>query len=69
MLWQNLEDGSRNSKTMERIQPSINIKGMTYYPTGYEWLLYFAYAGCEWAIEALIKEAEIRKQGGWKEGE
>jgi hypothetical protein len=54
---------------MERIQPSINIKGMTYYPTGYEWLLYFAYAGCEWAIEALIKEAEIRKQGGWKEGE
>lgn len=39
----------------EKIYPSIVIEGRIYYPTGDEWLVFFAVHGCDWAIEALRK--------------
>lgn len=39
---------------MEKIIPGVRLPdGRTYYPTGLEWLVAFAMAGCQWAIEAL----------------
>ena len=38
------------------IKPAIVIDGKTVYPTGFEWLLAFAIAGCKWA-EELLPEA------------
>lgn len=36
------------------IRPGVLLPdGTTYYPTGLEYLLAFALAGCGWAIEAL----------------
>lgn len=36
------------------IRPGVKLpSGVTYYPTAREWLMGFAAAGCEWAVEAL----------------
>jgi len=35
--------------------PTININGETVTPKGYEWILGFALAGCEWAIRKAIE--------------
>ena len=38
----------------ESFSPSIRTRsGETYYPTGDEWLLFFAIKGCEWAKKAI----------------
>lgn len=43
---------------IEHFAPSILINGRTYYPTGFEWLLAFAIAGCKWAEDALPEAIE-----------
>jgi len=44
---------------METIKPSIKTgDGKIYYPTGDEWLVFFAVCGCEWAIEALKRKVK-----------
>lgn len=40
------------------IRPSVLINGMTYYPPGWVYILAFALAGCQWAIDALLKMEE-----------
>lgn len=36
--------------------PSVLLAdGRTYTPTGKEWLLAFAFNGCDWAVDALMK--------------
>jgi hypothetical protein len=50
-----------NTTADEKIQPSIVVNGRIYYPTGIEWLIFFASHGCEWAIEAL-KRAELKEK-------
>ena len=35
--------------------PAIKIDGITVTPKGYEWVLGFALAGCDWAIEKAQK--------------
>jgi len=48
----------------ESFAPSIVTKtGEVYYPTGDEWLFFFALSGCDWAKEALReKEAEFKRK-------
>lgn len=54
---------------MKTINPAIMINGETYYPKGYEFILGFALAGCQWAIDkadtpefrAIIK-VDLEKQ-------
>ena len=37
-----------------KIRPGVVLPdGRTYYPTGREWLLAYAVAGCQWAVDAL----------------
>jgi len=54
----------------DTIAPGVVINGVTYYPTGLEWLLAFAIAGCKWAVDALpdaiknYNENEIQKNLG-----
>ena len=36
---------------MESFAPKIKVHGGTVTPKSYEWVLGFALAGCEWAIE------------------
>lgn len=36
---------------LKNFAPTINIAGKTITPKGYEWILGFAFAGCEWAIK------------------
>ena len=36
---------------MEKFAPTINMGGRTVTPKGYEWILGFAFAGCDWAIK------------------
>ena len=40
---------------MNSFSPTINANGQTVTPKGYEWVLGFALAGCEWAIEEASK--------------
>ena len=51
-------------KMKESFAPSIVTKtGEVYYPTGDEWLFFFALSGCDWAKEALReKEAEFKRK-------
>jgi hypothetical protein len=56
---------------MEKFAPSIRMSdGRTVQPTGFEWLLAFAIAGCKWAEDALPEaianhnKAEIEKHFG-----
>ena len=47
---------------LDKITPGVLLpSGETYYPTGLEWLLAFATAGCKWAEVAL--EEYRAKQG------
>jgi hypothetical protein len=45
--------------------------GDTIYPTGDEWLLFFALKGCKWAVEALEeREKKIKvEQQRWEDDE
>ncbi len=38
---------------MENIKPSVIIDGQTYYPPGWVYILAFAMAGCQWAIDDI----------------
>jgi hypothetical protein len=45
--------------TQETFAPSVLLPdGRTYEPTGVEWLLAFALAGHQWAIDALPEKLE-----------
>ena len=46
----------------EKIRPSIVIDGRIYYPTGTEWLIFFASHGCEWAMDALKRIESALKE-------
>lgn len=51
---------------METIKPSIVLEnGRVYYPTGDEWLMFFASHRCNWAIEALKKRKEEIQMSGY----
>jgi hypothetical protein len=46
---------------MEKIKPGIKTPdGKTYYPTGDEWLIFFAINGQQWAINALKEKEEYK---------
>ncbi len=36
---------------MRNFAPTIQVEGRTVTPKGYEWVLGFALAGCDWAIK------------------
>jgi len=44
---------------VESFAPGVVINGIHYTPTGKEWLVAFAMAGCQWAIEALVREKPL----------
>jgi hypothetical protein len=35
----------------ERFAPGVVVDGRVYTPEGWEWILGFALAGCEWAVQ------------------
>lgn len=40
---------------MEKFAPKVIIDGKTITPKGYEWILGFALAGCDWALKEANK--------------
>ncbi len=48
-------------KVMNSFAPTIKLDGETITPKGYEWVLGFALAGCEWAIKEATDPVFILK--------
>jgi len=59
----------------ETFAPGINVNGRTYTPEGWEWILGFALAGCQWAIDIAgepeflekIREQKLASDKNWTE--
>lgn len=45
---------------IEHISPSVIIRGQTYYPPGWVWVVAFAIHGCQWAIDE-VESGRIEK--------
>ena len=50
----------------ETIKPGIKTKYGIFYPTGEEWILGFAFAGCQWAIDIVTRWEQEGKKIKWK---